>query len=435
MEGKSLLQPEAQRPVGLEAKGSDRTGDEGVSEPVLISDLGPVTSEQDMLRVAIVGCGKIADQHVQAIHRIPNCEIVALCDREPLMAKQLGERFAVSLCFSELSEMLEAAQPDVVHITTPPQSHYSLGKQCLESGSHVYLEKPFTVTADEAESLIQLADGKNVRIIAGHNLQFTLEMLAMRRLVKKGFLGGKPVHVESYFSYDLGDGSYARAFLGNRQHWVRQLPGQLLHNIISHGIARLAEFLDDELTEVIAIPDQSPQLSSFGGDEVLDELRVLIRDKNGTTAFFCFSTQIRRVNLLRVYGPAGSVSADIITGSLVRNKSRSYKSYLTYFVPPLKNAREHLRNARVNIANFFTRRLYQDFGMTELIERFYNSIRKGSPPPIPYREIILTARIMDEIFGQIYPGRIQRTDDRRRTTSNRAKRTFHSSLVTDHSSL
>ena len=41
--------------------------------------------------------------------------------------------------------------------------------------------------------------------------------------------------------------------------------------------------------------------------------------------------------------------------------------------------------------------------MKELIERFYNSIRKGSPLPIPYREIILTARIMDEIFAQIYP--------------------------------
>ena len=43
--------------------------------------------------------------------------------------------------------------------------------------------------------------------------------------------------------------------------------------------------------------------------------------------------------------------------------------------------------------------------MKELVERFYNSIRKGSRLPIPYREIILTARIMDEIFAQIYPGR------------------------------
>jgi predicted dehydrogenase len=356
-----------------------------------------------MLRIAIAGCGKVADQHVQAIHRIPDCEIVALCDRELLMAKQLGERFGISKCFSDLQEMLQAARPDVVHITTPPQSHYLLAKQSLEFGTHVYLEKPFTLTAGEAESLIQVAEARNLKITAGHNLQFTLEMLEMRRLVSEGFLGGKPIHLESHFSYDLGDRSYIGALLGNPQHWVRQLPGQLLHNIISHGIAKLAEFLDDEIIEIVAMGGQGPRLRDLGGEEILDELRVLIRDKSGTTAFFCFSTQIKGLNQLRIYGPINSITADIVTGSLVRNTSRSYKSYLTYFVPPLKTAREHFRNARMNMVNFLRRRLYQDFGMKELIERFYDSIRLGIPLPIPYREIILTARIMDEIFAQIYP--------------------------------
>src|SRR5262249_4174778 len=199
-------------------------------------------------------------------------------------------------------------------------------------------------------------------------------------------------------------------FLGNRNHWVRQLPGQLFHNIISHGIAKLAEFLDDEVTEIVATAHQSEQLRSVGAEEVMDELRVMIRDKSGTTAFFCFSSQTRGLNQLRVYGPSHSVTADIITGSLIRQRNRSYKSYLTYFVPPFKNDFEHLRNARLNIVNFLRRRLYQDFGMKELIERFYNSVRNGSPVPIPYREIILTARIMDEIFVQIHPGRSQASE-------------------------
>src|SRR5947208_2070722 len=305
-----------------------------------------------MLRIAIIGCGKVADQHVQAIHRIPDCSIVALCDRELLMAKQLGERFGVSECFSDLTEMLRATTPNVVHITTPPQSHYSVAKECLEFGSHVYLEKPFTVTAAEAEALIQLTLSLDQKITAGNNYQFTLEMLEMRRLVEQGFLGGKPIHLESYWSYDLGDLKYSSAFLGTRTHWVRQLPGQLFHNIISHGIAKLAEFLDDELTEIVAMAHQSEQLRSLSTPEVLDELRVLIRDKNGTTAFFCFSTQIKGLNQLHLYGPAGSLSADIITGSLIRIPNRSYKSYLTYFIPPLKNAWEHFRNARSNVANF-----------------------------------------------------------------------------------
>jgi predicted dehydrogenase len=320
------------------------------------------------------------------------------------MAKQLGERFGISRCFSDLQEMLQATAPNVVHITTPPQNHFSLANQCLEFGSHVYLEKPFAITAAEAESLIQLADRRELKITAGHNLQFTLEMIEMRRLLKQGFLGGKPVHVESHFSYDLGDTSYVGSLLGNRSHWVRQLPGQLLHNILSHGIAKLAEFLDDGLIEIVAQAYQSPRLKSLGGEEILDELRVLLRDRSGTTAFFCFSTQIKPgLNQLRICGPANSLVVDHVTGSLIRNPNRSYKSYLTYFVPPLKSALEHFRNARLNLTNFLRRRLYQDFGMKELIERFYDSIQTGGAPPIPYREIVLTARIMDEIFAQIYP--------------------------------
>src|ERR1700678_2126439 len=184
-----------------------------------------------MLRVAIVGCGKIADQHVLAVQRLADCQIVALCDREVLMARQLGERFGITECFSDLQELLKATSPDVVHITTPPQSHYAVAIQCLEAGQHVYLEKPFTVTAAEAKELIQLAENKNLKIAPGHNYQFTLEMLEMRKLVAQNFLGGKPVHVESHWPYDLSDTSYVGPILGSRAHWVRQLPGQLFHNL------------------------------------------------------------------------------------------------------------------------------------------------------------------------------------------------------------
>src|SRR5437868_989988 len=269
-----------------------------------------------MLRVAIVGCGKVADQHVQAILRIADCNIVSACDQERLMAEQLAERFHVPESYSDLGEMLPLARPDVVHISTPPQSHFNLARQCLEAGSHVYLEKPFAITANQTEELITFAQSRGLKITAGHNYQFTLEMMEMRRLAEQGFLGGKPIHLESFWSYDLGDLNYAGPVLGNRRHWVRQLPGQLFQNIISHGIAKLTEFLDDDLTEIVALADQSPQLRLLGIEDLLDELRVLIRDKTGTTASFCFSTQIKGMNQLHIYGPAASMTADIITGTL-----------------------------------------------------------------------------------------------------------------------
>jgi predicted dehydrogenase len=354
-----------------------------------------------VLRIAIVGCGKIADQHVSAIHRIPDTSIVAVCDREPLMAGQLAERFNIPGRFGDVEEMLRATSPDVVHITTPPQSHHALGKLCLDAGSHVYLEKPFTVTGAEAASLVDLAQARGRRITAGHNYQFTPEMLEMRRLVRDGYLGGPPVHLESYWSYDLGDLNYVGPLLGNPDHWVRKLPGQLLHNIISHGIGRLAEFLD-EIDEITVSAHQSVHLRVLNDPGVIDELRALIRDKRGTTALFCFSTQIKPgLNEFRILGPVNSLAVDLVSGTLIRNRGKSHKSYMTFVVPPLINARQHFRNFRRNFVDIVRWRLHYDSGMKELIDQFYRSIRDHAAPPIAERDIVLTARIMDEIFAQI----------------------------------
>ena len=358
-----------------------------------------------MLRIALIGCGKIADQHIDAIARIPDSSVVAVCDRELLMARQLAERYKIEGCFADAGEMLRTAKPDAVHITTPPQGHFALATQCLEAGCHVYLEKPFTVTASEARSLIQTAERQGRRIVAGHNYQFTPETMQMRELVKGGFLGGRATHLDCHFSYDLGDATYVGPLLASKRHWVRQLPGQLLHNILSHPVAKLAEFLDDDLVEVIARADQSPALRKMGGSDVFDELRVMIKDSQGTTAFLCFTTQAKpSLNQLRICGPKNSLFVDQTSCNLIRHETKSFKSYLIFFGPPWQMARQYFRNTRRNIFQFIGRKLFLDFGMKELIQRFYDSIRDPNlPPPIPYREILLTAEIMDQTFAQIYP--------------------------------
>ncbi|MGA2401905.1 MAG: Gfo/Idh/MocA family oxidoreductase, partial [Syntrophobacteraceae bacterium] len=113
-----------------------------------------------MLKVAIVGCGLVADQHLTQIRRVPDATIVAVCDSEPLMARQLSDRFKVPGCFYDVKEMLKSARPHIVHITTPAKSHYPLGKICLEAGCHVYIEKPFTVTAVQTEEILSIAEAR-----------------------------------------------------------------------------------------------------------------------------------------------------------------------------------------------------------------------------------------------------------------------------------
>src|SRR5674476_186457 len=117
-----------------------------------------------MIKVGIIGCGKIADSHAWAIGLIPNAEIVGVCDKEELMARQFAERFHIKRYFQNINNMLEATHPDVVHITTPPQSHYEIGKCCLTAGCHAFVEKPFTLNSTEAEELIRFAEVKNLKL-------------------------------------------------------------------------------------------------------------------------------------------------------------------------------------------------------------------------------------------------------------------------------
>ena len=353
------------------------------------------------MNIAIIGCGKIADEHATAIGFMPDCKICAVCDQEELMAAQLAERLGIQAWFTDARELLSKARPDVVHITTPPQSHFSLAKLCIEAGSHVFIEKPFTVTGDEAAELLDSANRCKVKVTAGHNHQFSPVAVRMRELINRGFLGGDPVHLESTFCYDLGDG-YARALLGDAKHWVRTLPGQLLHNVISHGICKIAEFLhaDDPVVKVLGF--QSKTLKAAGSSDIVDELRVMITGDHDVSAYFTFSTQTKPArHEFKIYGPKNYIIADHTHQTLTHSLPKNFKIHLNLLMPPLLFARQFWRGGCRNASDFLHHRLHMDEGRRTLLKRFYTSISEGTSPPIAYREILLTARIMDSIFAQL----------------------------------
>jgi predicted dehydrogenase len=354
-----------------------------------------------MLRVAIVGCGKIADQHAEFIVHTPGCQIVGVCDREELMAKQLQERLNVPGCFTEMQDLLDQAKPDVVHITTPPQTHYAIGRLCLEAGCHVYIEKPFTVNFEEAAELIRLAEQKSLKLTAGHNAQFSHAANRMRKLVTEGYLGGPPIHLESYYCYDLGDASYAKAVLGDSYHWIRKLPGGLLQNTISHGISKIAEFMTGDAPKVIAYGFTSSLLGSVGETDIIDEMRAIIHD-GAATAYFTFSSQMRpSLHMLRLYGPKNGLIVDEKQQTVIKVRGARHKSYLEQFLPPWGYAKQYVGEVLGNMKKFAKGDFPEEYGKKFLIRAFYRSVTEGGPVPIPYHEILRTSRIMDDIFSQL----------------------------------
>lgn len=355
-----------------------------------------------MLKIAVIGCGKQADAHAVAIQGIDDCEIIAVCDTEELMAKQLYERFNIKYCFTDVNKMLEVACPDVVHVITPPQTHLALGKLCLDAGCHILFEKPFTLETQEAEALVRHAIAKNLKLTVGHNNQFSHASIRMRKLIGTGYLGGPPVHMESIWCYDLHDPAFAKAFLSDRGHWVRKLPGKLLHNIISHGVSKIAEYLYGDSSRVVIQAFTSPFLKNLGDTGIVDELRAIISDSEGTTAYFTFSTGITpKTRQFRIYGPQNSLFIDEDNQTLIKASNPHYKSYLNHFIPPAIYAKQYLTNSMTNISKFLRNDFHFEYGRKHLIELFYHSIRDGGPLPLSYREILLTSRIMDSIFAQI----------------------------------
>jgi predicted dehydrogenase len=129
---------------------------------------------------------------------------------------------------------------------------------------------------------------------------------------------------------------------------------------------------------------------------------VIIHDINGTTAYFTFSSQMRPgLHGFRMYGSKNGLVLDQDQETLIKLRGARYKSYAEKFVPPISLAGQHLRNASANLRTFLRNDFHMKAGMKFLIESFYRSIVEGAPEPIPYREILLTTKIMEAIFKSL----------------------------------
>jgi hypothetical protein len=108
------------------------------------------------------------------------------------------------------------------------------------------------------------------------------------------------------------------------------------------------------------------------------------------------------LHMFRIYGNKNGLVLDQDQEVLIKLRGARFKSFLEKFVPTAIFAKQYLGNLRINLGLFLARDFHMKSGMKYLIESFYQSIEDGSPVPIPYREILLTARIMDAIFSQVH---------------------------------
>jgi predicted dehydrogenase len=354
------------------------------------------------LKIAIVGCGKIADAHVEEIRKIPTVELCAVCDTEPIIAEQLAVRFAIPKWYIDLAKMLDIEKPDVLHITTPPQSHLALTRQAVAAGCHVFLEKPVALHHCDAEAIVASVTAAGRKLAVNYWPRFEDPALELQRLYQSGVLGA-PVHIESHIGYDLG-GEFGLALKRDPGHWVHRLPGKLFQNVMDHVLNKITPYIDDDQPFIQAIAwCGEAGAGETGRDELLDELRVVIRGAQ-TSAYATFSAHVRPVGqTLRFYGTKNTAHVDYAARTVVLERKQTFPSSLGRLFPSFLVAKDYLRQGLTNVSSFRHARFHFFEGMHRLLSEFYLSIEKDSAPPISYAEILHVSSMMERIFEQVYP--------------------------------
>src|SRR2546429_8794765 len=142
-----------------------------------------------MIRIGVIGYGYWGPNIVRNLRSLEGCQVAAVCDQSPAARKRISQAHPDLRVTSEPAELLTSAAIDAIAVVTPVSTHFELGKAALQNGKHVFIEKPFTSTTQQAETLVDLAAQKNLTIMVDHTFLFTGAVRKMRELVHEGVLG------------------------------------------------------------------------------------------------------------------------------------------------------------------------------------------------------------------------------------------------------
>ena len=157
-----------------------------VSLPVPESTTRPRPGE---VRFGVIGYGYWGPNIVRNVSGLENGQLVTICDQNAGALKRASKLYPGVMLTTDASEILTSPEIDAVAVVTPVWTHFELAKAALENGKHVFVEKPFTSTSQQAEELIELASKKNLQIMVDHTFLFSGAVKKIRDIVDKGTLG------------------------------------------------------------------------------------------------------------------------------------------------------------------------------------------------------------------------------------------------------
>jgi predicted dehydrogenase len=188
-----------------------------------------------MIRVGVIGYGYWGPNVVRNLHGLENVCVAVVCDKSPAALARVRKTYPGISTTTDANEVLRSPEIDAVAVITPVWTHYELAKTALENGKHVFVEKPLTSSAAQAEELIEIAARKKLTIMVDHTFLFTGAVRKIRELTEKGVLG-------NLYYYDS-----LRVNLGLFQHDV-----SVIWDLAPHDLSIMDHLIKKEPEAIVA---------------------------------------------------------------------------------------------------------------------------------------------------------------------------------------
>lgn len=142
-----------------------------------------------MLKVGVIGCGYWGPNLIRNFHGLPDAEVVAIADLSEKRLAHVGLLYPGALKTTDHRRLIGDPAIDAVVVATPMTTHYELGRQVLEAGKHLFIEKPMATTSADCRALIDLAARRDRILMVGHTFIYTPAVRKIKSLIDSGELG------------------------------------------------------------------------------------------------------------------------------------------------------------------------------------------------------------------------------------------------------
>jgi len=249
----------------------------------------------DRMKFGLVGCGRIAQTHLEAIVGTPECKLTAVADVRKEAAQSVGAQYECE-AHDDYRSLLEGGAPDAVVICTPPSSHFEIGGFFLDHGVHVLCEKPLAMTTGEAEGLVAKAEGAGRLLMMASKFRYVDDVIKAKGIIESGILGDVVLFENVFCSrVDMHDRWNSKRDVGG---------GGVLIDNGTHSVD-IARFLLGPIVKVQAQRGRRVQEL-----DVEDTCRLYFRAEAGAMGAVDLSWSLHkeRDSYIEVFGPEGVLS-------------------------------------------------------------------------------------------------------------------------------